>query len=37
MARSRFLKNQAAYADTLRHHAVTLIEGLKKEYDLKDE
>jgi hypothetical protein len=37
LVRSRFLKNQAQYADSLRHHAVGLIGALKKEYNLEDE
>ena len=37
LVRSRFLKNQAGYADSLRHHATVLIGALKKEYDLDDE
>jgi len=37
MVRSRFLKNHAASADTLKRHAAELIGVLKKEYDLEDE
>ncbi|HEY2583499.1 MAG TPA: hypothetical protein VGI43_16930 [Mucilaginibacter sp.] len=37
MVRSRFLRNQAASADTLKHHEIELIGVLKKEYDLTDE
>jgi len=37
LVRSRFLRNQAQYADSLRHHAVVLISALKKEYSLDDE
>jgi len=37
LVRSRFLKNQAAYADSLNHHAIVLLAALKKEYDLEDE
>lgn len=37
LVRSRFLKNRAISADTLNHHAITLIKALKKEYNLEDE
>jgi hypothetical protein len=37
LVRSRFLKNQATYADSLNHHAIVLIRALKKEYNLEDE
>ncbi len=37
LVRSRFLRNQAQYADSLRHHAVVLLGALKKEYGLEDE
>jgi len=37
LVRSRFLKNQATYADSLNHHAVVLLAALKKEYNLEDE
>ncbi len=37
LVRSRFLKNQATYADSLNHHAIVLLAALKKEYDLEDE
>jgi len=37
LVRSRFLKTQAANADSLNHHAIALIGALKKEYGLQDE
>jgi len=37
LVRSRFLKNQAGYADTLRHNANELIGALKQEYSLDNE
>ena len=37
LVRSRFLKSQAADADSLNHHAVVLMDALKKEYNLEDE
>jgi len=37
LVRSRFLKNEAQYADSLRQHAVVLIGALKKQYKLEDE
>ncbi|HZY35875.1 MAG TPA: hypothetical protein VFE53_04460 [Mucilaginibacter sp.] len=37
LVRSRFLRSQAQYADSLRHHAFVLIGALKNEYKLEDE
>ncbi len=37
LVRSRFMKNQAARADSLNHRAIILMDALKKEYNLEDE